>query len=232
MKNNIYIVYKTINLVNGKFYIGVHKQKFYFPVLFDGYLGSGKLLKQAIKKYGEKSFNRETLFVFYDLETAYSKEKEIVNENFINRKDTYNLCGGGNGPSLFSEETKKRMSEIGKSKVGELSNSYGKPKSEEHKRKISESKKGQKYGDKSEETKKRMSESHKGKKLPEVTKQKISESNKGRKLSKETKQKMSLAKIGTKKEKIKCPYCGKTGGLPAMTRWHFEKCKLKGQNAS
>jgi hypothetical protein len=33
-----YIVYITINLCNGKFYIGVHKTN---PDVFDGYIGNG-----------------------------------------------------------------------------------------------------------------------------------------------------------------------------------------------
>jgi hypothetical protein len=73
---HIYIVYKTTNLVNGKFYIGVHKQDFFLPIIFDGYLGSGLMLKRAIKKYGEENFIRETLHIFYTAKEAYKKRKK------------------------------------------------------------------------------------------------------------------------------------------------------------
>ena len=47
-----YIVYKTINLVNNKFYIGKHRQTI-DPHQFDGYYGSGTQIQRAIKKYGK-----------------------------------------------------------------------------------------------------------------------------------------------------------------------------------
>lgn len=118
--NSIYIIYRTTNLVNQKIYIGVHKQKFHFPVLFDGYLGSGKHLKKAIKKYGAECFSRETLFVYYTPEEAFAKEAELVNEAFVNRKDTYNLCCGGKGDRnkrKCSLETKQKISDSAKNKV-------------------------------------------------------------------------------------------------------------------
>ena len=49
------IVYKTTNLINGKIYIG--KDKHNNP----NYLGSGKRLNQAIKKYGRDKFIKEII---------------------------------------------------------------------------------------------------------------------------------------------------------------------------
>lgn len=50
------IIYKTTNLVNGKIYVGQH-----YTSADDGYLGSGNILIQSIKKYGKENFIREIL---------------------------------------------------------------------------------------------------------------------------------------------------------------------------
>jgi hypothetical protein len=114
-----YYIYKTTNLVNGKIYIGYHASD---NIEKDTYLGSGHLLKRAIEKHGKKNFKREILFEFDSQEEATTKEREIVNEEFIEREDTYNLCLGGFGGGLpgelnpfwgktHSDETKKLLSE-------------------------------------------------------------------------------------------------------------------------
>ena len=102
-----YIVYKTTNLINGKVYVGVHYTN---PEIFDGYLGCGVTKKDkkkktkiglpaAIRKYGYENFQRETLFVYPDSEEgrleAYEKEKEIVNEIWVQSDKNYNLVIGG-----------------------------------------------------------------------------------------------------------------------------------------
>ena len=52
-------VYKTTNKVNGRFYIGVHSTSSKL-----NYIGSGKLLGLAVKKYGKSNFKKEVLFSF------------------------------------------------------------------------------------------------------------------------------------------------------------------------
>lgn len=88
-----FIVYKTINIINHKYYIGFHT----LESINDTYLGSGKLLKQAIEKYGKENFTREILHVFENKEEALLKEFELVNELVINDKLSYNLKIGGEG---------------------------------------------------------------------------------------------------------------------------------------
>lgn len=120
MSEYIYINYRTTNLVNNKIYKGVHKQDFHFPVLFDGYFGSGVALKRAIEKYGEENFTRETLFVYYTPEEAYAKEAELINEEFIARKDTYNMILGGGIHYDYSESSREKMSNAHKGKINVL----------------------------------------------------------------------------------------------------------------
>lgn len=101
-----FIVYQTINIINNKIYVGVHGTK--DPLTFDGYIGNGININHpstyknpkypfqyAVNKYGTAAFKRSVLFIFEDEKEAYDKEKEIVNEEFIKRSDTYNLALGG-----------------------------------------------------------------------------------------------------------------------------------------
>lgn len=84
-----YTVYKITNNVNEKYYIGKHQT----TDVNDNYMGSGKLIKRAIKKYGIENFTKEILFVFDNEEEMCNKEKELV----IVSEQTYNLCEGGTG---------------------------------------------------------------------------------------------------------------------------------------
>ena len=69
-----YGLYKITNLVNGKMYIGKHVTS----NLDDGYMGSGKILKQAIKKYGAENFRKEWLGFYEDLEELNYMERVFV----------------------------------------------------------------------------------------------------------------------------------------------------------
>lgn len=63
----------------------------------DSYFGSGSHLKNSINKHGIENFTKEILFIFDDVESMNSKEREIVNEEFVSRSDTYNIELGGSG---------------------------------------------------------------------------------------------------------------------------------------
>jgi len=105
--NKHYVIYKTTNIINGMFYIGCHETF----VLDDNYYGSGKHLKRALKKYGKENFVREILFSFSSREEMFAKEKELVNEEFVLREDTYNIGIGGKGGfyHLSPEQDRARL---------------------------------------------------------------------------------------------------------------------------
>jgi len=115
-----YIIYKTINLVNGKIYVGKHKQEISG---FDGYLGSGVYLNNAINRYGEENFIRETLEVcvsscLNEREIYWIEALSSYNPEYPERG--YNLTKGGGGCigiiRNFSDETKEKMSISAKNK--------------------------------------------------------------------------------------------------------------------
>ena len=125
-----FIIYKTTNLVNNKIYIGAHETN----NLNDNYLGSGKYLKSAIKKYGVNSFVKEILFIYNNREQMFSKEAELVTEEFCKRNDTYNIKVGGFGGwnhvswkgKKRSKENKQKQSLAMKDKIGNKNSFYGK----------------------------------------------------------------------------------------------------------
>lgn len=116
MENNFkYIVYVTINLVNYKYYIGVHQTK--DPNIFDSYYGCGcygntpstyqyakTAFQFALKKYGPKNFRRFVIGIFNTAEEAYKIEELLVNSEMLKRKDLYNMCLGGTHSGGFTKE--------------------------------------------------------------------------------------------------------------------------------
>lgn len=148
-----YTIYQTTNQTNGKIYIGYHATE----DLNDQYLGSGKILKQAIDKVGQDNFKREILYVFPTKEEALQKEREIINEDFLKRDDVYNIKLGGEGGWDHTWHSEKRFKAVresfaeGRSKGWNLtheqrskigrSSFLGKKHTEESKKKIGDAKK-------------------------------------------------------------------------------------------
>jgi hypothetical protein len=88
-----YTIYKIINLINNKYYIGMHVTK----DINDSYLGSGIGIKRAVRKYGKENFKKEILFVFDNEQDMINKEIEIVNESIVKDSNSYNDNLGGKG---------------------------------------------------------------------------------------------------------------------------------------
>ena len=102
-------IYKTTNIVNGKFYVGQHKYE--LPQIDPSYLGSGKILSKAIQKYGVDSFKCELIECCESQEDLNTREKFWI-EYFraLNEDDCYNIAAGGDGGNTikyFSEDEKR-----------------------------------------------------------------------------------------------------------------------------
>ena len=160
----MYTVYKTVNLVNKKFYIGVHKTE--NPM--DGYLGSGTLLKRAIKKHGLENFEKEVLFEFQDAADAFAKEAELVTKELIESGISYNLKLGGEGGFDWINKNPELLVEVrrkgGKATFAKNLTAGLKPSAEGLARRIAFNA-GNKYSlgsKRTESTKKKMSDSNIG----------------------------------------------------------------------
>jgi len=97
------IIYKTTNLANGRFYIG--KDKFNNP----DYLGSGKILKNAIKHYGKDNFKKEILEHCEIYEQMSEREIFWINELGSFYPNGYNIATGGEGGDTISNHPDKDL---------------------------------------------------------------------------------------------------------------------------
>jgi group I intron endonuclease len=129
------VIYKTTCLINNKIYIGQSKYN------RDSYLGSGRLILKAIRKYGRDNFTKEVL-----IEDNLTKEElDNLEIHFINEyKSTdssigYNIESGGHGNSYLQDS---KISESNKGRIISL----------ETKVKISNSKIGKKASNKTKDT--------------------------------------------------------------------------------
>lgn len=133
-------IYETTNLINGKTYIGQHRsQQFDFY-----YKGSGKLIQQAIQKYGKDNFRTVLLEWCKTFDELNNREIYYIALYRAQNKAEYNISDGGLGVTgLFgernpfygmghSEETKRLLSEKKKGIKGKDHPLYGRKMTEEH----------------------------------------------------------------------------------------------------
>jgi group I intron endonuclease len=177
----MYKIYLITNLFNLKKYVGI--TKFSLEERFSQHTKRGFILTEAIKKYGEQKFSIELVEVVESAERAYELEIFYIKEYNTKAPNGYNLTDGGDGifgwniTDEYREQCSFRVKELHKEKrIG----MYGKKHTEETKKKMSESSKGNKNclgRVLSEESKQKISEKHLGKKLSEKTRKKISENH-------------------------------------------------------
>lgn len=150
-------IYKILNTVTGKFYIGsaknirIRRNEHFYRLRYNRH-GNSKL-QRSFNKHGELNFVLEIVEVVKD-EFLLSREQYFIDL----LKPEYNICkiAGRVTGLVRTEEWKKKISQAHKGKkiteehrrnlslshIGKPPGNKGVPKSEEAKRKISESKKG------------------------------------------------------------------------------------------
>lgn len=148
-----------------KVYFGQHTT----DKLDDGYIASGKKIKRYLKKYPGQFYRK--IIAFYNNADELNKAEKDLIDGHLNKDYCLNLKEGGDC-GLFSEESKKKMSENSwmrgrtgelnpmHGRTGELHPMHGRTHTDETKQKIREMCTGKHP---SEESRKKMSDAKKGK---------------------------------------------------------------------
>lgn len=111
-----HVIYRIENTLNGKYYIGKHST----DNVCDSYMGSGRAIKNAIKKHGKEAFTKEILFYCDSFDAAAEKEREVVSESVVKDQRSYNEKTGGHGGNLSDEALGKiRAKTIGRKRTEE-----------------------------------------------------------------------------------------------------------------
>ncbi len=241
---DFHYVYKTTNLISGKFYIGRRSTNKH-PNL-DNYLGSGLHFKRSLLKHGKKNFKKEVLEICGDFDTLC--EREVYWQRVEKAVELgYNLIESDTRGGVFEagkcpEEIRKKMSEsrIGVKnhqfgKVGELSPQFGVEGYWKGKKISEEAKKKRRV---TEINKPIVTCPHCGKVAKEGSNMtryhfdncKENPANNKEEIEKQRNESHHMKGKKFKKreqEDVTCPHCDKVGRIEAMKRWHFDNCKFK-----
>lgn len=145
-QKKFHLLYKTTNVITGKYYVGIHSTN--DP--FDDYKGSGSRLLRSVKKYGKENHVVEFLDIFQNREDLVTAEKNLVTRIFLTDPLCMNINIGGVAKPLnigVTEETRRKISEAHKGRIVTWGDKISKARkgmvfSDEHKANISKVQKG------------------------------------------------------------------------------------------
>jgi hypothetical protein len=191
-------VYCTTNISNNRKYIGSHTGH-----ISDGYLGSGVMLKKAIKKYGNNNFVKDILWVgpkehMRDMETYWCEYFNVANNELF-----YNRTNKGTGYTYGTPNPK--LSKVRKSMNISAWNKGLTKKNNESIKLQSENQKGKTSGMKGKTAWNKGLPAH----------------NKGKKHTED-----AYKKLFWERTKVKCEFCDKLIGINNI-KVHIIKKHLK-----
>jgi hypothetical protein len=120
MDKRLRYIYEIANTVNGKTYIGQHTVRIGRTISSDTYWGSGKILKEAIAKYGIANFKKTIILSgeFTKDEINRLEISEISKQRKLGKAE-YNISDGGESPFINSEFAKYACSKADPRKISE-----------------------------------------------------------------------------------------------------------------
>lgn len=128
----MYVTYKITNTVTGEYYIGSHKT----DDPNDDYMGSGKLIKESIKKYGVSAHTKEIIETFDNRADSVKLEHELIRKKKAD-KLCINMSTGGESFDYINNNLKFDRSYFGSlashtyattKKTEDMDNYYKNPK--------------------------------------------------------------------------------------------------------
>lgn len=115
-RRSYHFLYRTVCITTGRHYIGMHST----DKIDDGYLGSGRWLRNSVEKYGAASHKREILQFFKSREELRIAERSRIDEIFLRDPLTMNLHLGGDGG--WNRDVQKRNNLRSQARQSELRN--------------------------------------------------------------------------------------------------------------
>jgi group I intron endonuclease len=240
-------IYKTTNIQNNLVYIGQTIRDLHVT---EKYLGSGRLLKEAILEYGIENFKKEILEYCPTLEILNEREIFWINYyNSTNKNVGYNLSKGGTNANL-SPFIKESLNTV-EAKISATSRNKKKWEDSEYRKKVTDSNISTwSSTDKLKEHSNILKEKWKSKEIRERHKNAMNHMEivkcphcqttgklnimNGRHFENcvnhtdSIKRKIAIERwesIKNSTKKVQCPHCKKIGTVGNMNRWHFDNCK-------